>query len=325
MSRVVGMCEPQRLNDKFHYFLHKSSMKVHQVTLYSPDSLLYQHMLMYKTSSTQCCSPEPDDTSGWEVLSGEFYDGGSEGSAASSYFSDEADDDGRGGGGGDGGCSTQTRQSSTPDAHCMQKGNRPLVNVLAGESVEVGFQSPGRFSKRLDEVQLHAHASTSSNRNEKGAERSIEFVPSSPPLYPLCPRVSILQTDEIFEGPPSTNQSENSKSYVTPEIEDLEEDNFSSCSSSDAEISTHPRSNSLQEKSERGVPRTLRKHTQMSLDSTSSFNNASKDLDPQNLKRASSMVVRGDRIRSVRGVASSGLLSSVKYSPPSVTQSPGSQ
>lgn len=87
----------ERLSDKQTYYVHKLALEINQVCLYNstPDSILYQEMLAYKAIQTldianaRNVSPgDEDDDSGWEFLSGDHYDGGSE-ISASSYFSDQ--------------------------------------------------------------------------------------------------------------------------------------------------------------------------------------------------------------------------------------------
>ena len=312
---MIGVRDSQRLSDKCHCFLHKSSLKIHQVTLYSPDSLLYQHMLTYKAYSTQCCSPDPDDSSEWEVLGEELYDRGSATSASSSYYSDEEGADGESGGD-SGGCSPQTRQILSCDTRSVLKGN----GALDGEAVEVSFHTPGKFSRSFEEVQICSEGSTSSKRKERRSGKKTEEPLSSSSSHSICPTVNIVERCGSFEGQSSSCQPGDVKLDVALGLQQ-HEDHSSNCSLSDAEVHARHHSNSCQEMSDRDVPGMFRTFNQISLDRTTS-----KDLEPLNYKRTNSLVVRGDRTGDVRGVISGRLLSSMKFSSPLVNQSPsGSQ
>lgn len=261
-----------------------------------------------------------DDSSDWEVLSAEYYDGGSEISASPSYISDEE--------GGEGGSddSPQVRQRLSQEAH-FPKISEPLDGILEGAMVEVGFHTPRKFSRNFEEVHGDANSSVQHSKRRERREREEkdkENLLSSSSSHPISPRVSILQRSGSFDGQSAAYLSDDSKPYLTPGLGEGEEDNFSDFSSSDIEVGARPRSNALQEKSEDGVPRVLNRYTQKSLGSGST----SKEMEAQKFKRGGSAAMRGERTGGTGG-AGSGLSSSLilwKSSQMAATQSPsGSQ
>ena len=134
-----------RLSDKQPYYIHKNGGAIVQTCLYnlSDDSLLYQEMLGYKASQAayHLVSGQEvatDDSSDWDDLVGDYYDGGSEFSASTpSYYSD-----------GHQSASPFPQQRfvllSRPDADSTDVVMQ-IAGHLDGEPPEVDFHPPGRF------------------------------------------------------------------------------------------------------------------------------------------------------------------------------------
>ena len=293
------MNDPFRLSDKFPYFVHRSRVKVHQVTLYSPDSLLYTHMLSSKANLAESCVLDADDNSDWEVLTADYYDGDSEISSSSSFYSDEGDYDNE----------ETVHHAPPPDRHreshhrLLQKREEPLGNILEGESVEVEFHTP-RSSKALDDTFTHRDGGSVSNhlskrteyfRGRRGRSLKVKEDLSSSPLHHNSPRVHLFQASGSYEGQVySPYLSDDNRSFLTPGLADGEEGNYSECSSSDVDLSPRQRSNAVRGDTEAGIPRSLNRYTQMSLGNLFA---SQKEADGQGLKkRGGSVIARGERV-----------------------------
>lgn len=214
--------------DKMRHSSHSTG--TNQVSLYShsPDSVLYQEMLSYKASATNHHTHSRDNSSDWEVLSGDNYDGDSEPSSLS-YFSDGAEDE----------------EDLTPVASNAKVGGGELQrNGLVGvaglhdEEVEVDYYTPKRFSRAFEEADTGAEKPHQATITEEGVFDSSVHV---------SPRVSIVQQVKKL----LSSSSEGSSSCHTDEGREEEEDRLfltpggtgrDSCSSaSDVETSFRQR------------------------------------------------------------------------------------
>ena len=140
-SYFSGVNEVSRVSDKQFHYIHHHAFKTRQVCLYrqSPDSLLYQEMLIYKATQTSPLhastdTQPPDEDSDWEAVTpGDYYDGDSE----SSYCTDDE----------------ELRESSSSPFQIVGQGAVATGGVLSEEGeelmdeVEVGYYSTRRAPK----------------------------------------------------------------------------------------------------------------------------------------------------------------------------------
>ncbi len=278
------------------------------MTLYSPDSALYQHMLSYKANLAESHNQDTDDSgsSDWEVLTADYYDGDSEISASSSYYSDEGD------------CerdgvervTSVGRRNRNGHHQLRQRSAEVLDDVLEGESLEVEFYTP-RSSKLFEESPGDGVSTSSSQvqrrpeqfRGRRGRILKVgeDLMLSSSSLH----QESSSSRVQLFQSPGnsdsqvgSTYLSDDNRSYVTATLEGEEDGNFSERSTSDTDLSSpRPRSNAVMGDTEAGVPRSLNRYTQMSLGNLFA---SQKEPDVQQqgakkLQRGSSLIVRGER------------------------------
>lgn len=223
----TGVTEPKRLMDKICHFCQSGT--ANQISLYShsPDSVLYQEMLSYKASATNHTHSR-DDSSDWEVLSGDNYDGDSEASSIS-YFSEDDDD-----------LPTMTANSKIIDS-TGQRQLEPQRNGVVGvanlhDDVEVGYCTPGRF--RTLEVEEEGEKSVGKKGRE--AEKNEELLQQGVGMEehnsgrPISPTINIVRQGRSSGS--DQHSDEEGRLFLTPD------DHDSWSSSSDVETKFRKRS-----------------------------------------------------------------------------------
>ncbi len=205
---LAGVTEFERLSDKYYHYIHKVETGIKQVTIcpQSPESLLYQEMLSRKALAGKENSADDSD---WEVLSGDYYDGGSEESRSfssngSSYYSDEQID---------------LTPKSLP---------RRTKLELETSSQKI---SDGSSSFQSDvEVKYFTPKNTSFESDKKGGSQSIMEKKHLSAGY-MSPKINILRAKSSSYSSSLRNSDDEGGPYFTPAMEN-EGDNKSGLSSS---------------------------------------------------------------------------------------------
>ena len=143
-------------------------------------------MLSYKASATTNHTHSRDDSSDWEVLSGDNYDGDSEASSIS-YFSEDDDD-----------FPPMISSSKITGQHPQRNGVVGVANLH--DDVEVDYHTPKRFSRTLEvETEEKEDRGSMGKRVEsnKGVLQEGVGMDGDDGGHPISPKISIMQAGKV--------------------------------------------------------------------------------------------------------------------------------